>query len=212
MPSPAAAPSGGPEDKSAPSAEITVGPGGITVDHRGRHIRVFGADHDDSFDEVTKKAPWIAGLVFFAVGLIFITPLLIVIAVIWYKMRRARMLNETMLRLAEKGVVPPPAAIEALAANRADVAEHAIATGAPIAEQIRLASRRTAWSDLRKGIVLLAVGLGLARTSAIGLAAAVLLAIWLDLKARFEESLLAERHPAYADYRRRTRRFIPGIY
>ncbi len=46
-------------------------------------------------------------------GLVFLVPLLMIILVIWYKMRRTRMMNETMLKLAERGVVPPVDAIEA---------------------------------------------------------------------------------------------------
>jgi protein-S-isoprenylcysteine O-methyltransferase Ste14 len=45
-------------------------------------------------------------------------------------------------------------------------------------------------------------------------AAAVLpaLAVWLDAKARREERWLRQQFPDYADYARRVRRFIPGIY
>ena len=39
---------------------------------------------------------------------------LIIALVLWYKMRKTRMLNETMLQLAEKGVVPPAEAMQAL--------------------------------------------------------------------------------------------------
>ncbi len=151
-------------DKESPSAEVTVGPRGITIDRHGKRVRVFGIDSDreyDSFNELAQDAPWLAGLVFFAVALFFAVPLLIVIAVVWYKMRRARMMNDTMVRLAERGVVPPPGAIEALAGNKPEAAERAMVSAAPIAEQAKIASRRAAWSDLRKGIVMLAVGLGL---------------------------------------------------
>ena len=34
--------------------------------------------------------------------------------ILWYRMRKARMLNETMLKLAEKGIVPSADAIDAL--------------------------------------------------------------------------------------------------
>ncbi len=147
-----------------PSAEITVGPGGVRIDRHGRHVRVFGFQGDreyDSFNDLVHEEPWLAGLVFFAVALVFGVPLLIVIAVIWYKMRRARMLNETMLKLAERGVVPPAGALDALASNKPEVAERVVAAAAPVAEQLRIASRRTAWSDLRKGIVMFGIGLGL---------------------------------------------------
>ena len=50
--------------------------------------------------------------------LVFLVPLLIIVLLIWYKVRKNRMLNETMLKLAEKGVVPPAEAMDALDANR----------------------------------------------------------------------------------------------
>jgi hypothetical protein len=159
-----------PADESAkakepePATEVTVGPGGITVDHQGKHVRVFGIQSDkeyDSFSELADDEPWLAGLIFFSVACVFAVPVLIVIAIVWYKMRRARMLNETMLKLAEKGVVLPAGALEALAASKPELAERVVVSSAPIAEQMRLASKRAAWSDLRKGIVMLAIGLAL---------------------------------------------------
>ena len=45
------------------------------------------------------------------------------------------------------------------------------------------------------------------------LAGVLALAVLWDAKARFEESLLAERYPGYDDYRRRTRRrLVPFLY
>jgi protein-S-isoprenylcysteine O-methyltransferase Ste14 len=41
---------------------------------------------------------------------------------------------------------------------------------------------------------------------------ALLLAAFLDAKARREESWLMERYPAYEAYRKRSKRFVPGIY
>jgi protein-S-isoprenylcysteine O-methyltransferase Ste14 len=41
---------------------------------------------------------------------------------------------------------------------------------------------------------------------------AVLLVGWLDLKSRREEVWLVDHHPGYAAYRRRTHRFVPGLY
>jgi protein-S-isoprenylcysteine O-methyltransferase Ste14 len=52
-----------------------------------------------------------------------------------------------------------------------------------------------------------------ALTGSIGaLVAALVLAVFLDAKARREEMWLLERYDAYADYRRRSKRFLPGIY
>lgn len=41
---------------------------------------------------------------------------------------------------------------------------------------------------------------------------ALLLAAFLDAKARREETWLLERYDAYEAYRRRSKRFVPGIY
>ncbi len=46
--------------------------------------------------------------------------------------------------------------------------------------------------------------------AAAGLSLALLL--WFDLKARNEETWLGERHPGYASYQARTRKFIPYVY
>ena len=62
------------------------------------------------------------------------------------------------------------------------------------------------------GLVLLALGWSLARGSAVGLGLVVVLAVFLDLKARREEALLAAAFPGYGTYRERTKRFIPGLY
>jgi protein-S-isoprenylcysteine O-methyltransferase Ste14 len=62
------------------------------------------------------------------------------------------------------------------------------------------------------GIVLLALGWGLVTASpAVLLVAAVTLGFF-RLKSAREEAWLLERYPAYADYRRRTRRLIPYLY
>ena len=44
------------------------------------------------------------------------------------------------------------------------------------------------------------------------LALAVAQVPFFDAKARSEEHWLRERFPGYADYARRAKRFIPGIY
>jgi protein-S-isoprenylcysteine O-methyltransferase Ste14 len=52
-----------------------------------------------------------------------------------------------------------------------------------------------------------------ALTGSLGaLVAALLLAVFLDAKARREEMWLLDRYDGYADYRRRSKRFLPGIY
>jgi protein-S-isoprenylcysteine O-methyltransferase Ste14 len=56
------------------------------------------------------------------------------------------------------------------------------------------------------------VGWALVWQSRPGLVAALVLALFLDAKARREERWLRERFPDYGDYQQRVRRFIPGVY
>jgi protein-S-isoprenylcysteine O-methyltransferase Ste14 len=42
--------------------------------------------------------------------------------------------------------------------------------------------------------------------------AALVLALFLDAKARREERWLRRQFPDYADYELKVRRFIPGVY
>ena len=62
------------------------------------------------------------------------------------------------------------------------------------------------------GVICLGLGWAVVTRSLPALIAAIVLAAVLDLKARREELWLGERFPAYADYRSRTHRFIPGLY
>lgn len=63
-------------------------------------------------------------------------------------------------------------------------------------------------------LAVFATGLGwaVATASAPAALAALLLGLWLDAKARREERWLTDAFPGYAAYRRRTHRFVPGIY
>lgn len=132
----------------------------IVIDRNGRKVRVLGLDGDaefDSFNDLVRQEPWLGALIFFSVAMVFLVPVLLVLALIWYKMRKNRMLNETMLKLAEKGVVPPADALDAISGNsvRASPASNALF------ERAREVRKRTAWSDLRKGVVMSAFGLAL---------------------------------------------------
>jgi protein-S-isoprenylcysteine O-methyltransferase Ste14 len=62
------------------------------------------------------------------------------------------------------------------------------------------------------GVIVSALGWTLVTASLSALVLVGLLAVLLDLKARREERWLDEHYPGYADYRRRTRRFIPRLY
>ena len=103
---------------------------------------------------LTERMPWVIGLIFLVVGSIFLTPIVLLVGIIWYKLRKARLQNEAMLALAEKGLVPPAQAADALAAGTPP------ASAAPQIYQQALALRkRVVWSDLRKGVILSMVGL-----------------------------------------------------
>ena len=62
------------------------------------------------------------------------------------------------------------------------------------------------------GLVLAGVGWGLVTASPVAVGLSLLLLVWLDLKSRREEAWLAARHPGYAAYRSRTKRFVPFVY
>jgi hypothetical protein len=155
------------EASGSERSHVVIGSHGIVVEKGGKRLLVEGLGHDrdyDSFEQFVRDAPWLAGLVFFTVLLVFLIPLLIIVLLIWYKIRKNRMANETMLKLAERGIVAPAAAIDAVATGTAaQVADAATAapSAMPAYEHARATQRRTAWSDLRKGVILSAVGLGL---------------------------------------------------
>lgn len=62
------------------------------------------------------------------------------------------------------------------------------------------------------GLMLAGLGWSSLTTSIGAFAVALLLAVFLDAKARREEMWLLERYDGFADYRRRSKRFVPGIY
>jgi hypothetical protein len=172
QPAPAAAPSPAPAKADAPAAAAAAPKEpadrnvGVTIRDNDRKVVVSGLGHKqefDSFAEFVDEAPWIAGLVFLTVMLSFMVPLLAIVLVIWYKVRKTRMLNETMLKLAERGAVPPGEALDAIASNRtaAIAAAQSGIAPAPLYEQARALQRRNSWSDLRKGVIMTAAGLGL---------------------------------------------------
>ncbi len=159
----AAAPSDAPPapvapGKAKPKRDHKIG---IDIDETGG-VRVDGIEGTrqyDSFDAFVAQAPWVAAMVFGVTIVVFLTPILIIALVIWYKMRKNRMLNETMIKLAEKGVVPPAEALEAVAGGRVSALREGPST-APLYEHARAIRKGIAWSDLRKGIFAGAVGLG----------------------------------------------------
>ena len=61
-------------------------------------------------------------------------------------------------------------------------------------------------------LVIASVGWSLATASGLAALAAVALTAWLNAKARREEAWLVDRYPGYAEYRRRTGRFLPTVF
>ncbi len=146
------------EDDSGPITGI--GPG----KHGKKHVRVgiFGDEREyNSVADFAHTEPGLAFMVVMIVAVVFLSPVLAIALILWFRMRKAKMLNETMLKLAEKGVVPPADAINTLAGgNIANYLAAGPAT-APLYEQAKQIRRRAAWSDLRKGVILAGFGLGL---------------------------------------------------
>jgi len=62
------------------------------------------------------------------------------------------------------------------------------------------------------GLIVGSAGWGLVTAAPLVLALAAVLFGFFDLKSRREEAWLAERFPGYAEYRARTKRFIPWAY
>ena len=120
----------------------------------GRRSARVRIDADEDFSDTIEKMPWIIGLIFLVVGSVFLTPVVLVVGIVWYKLRKTRLQNEAMLALAERGVVPPAQAADALASGAPP------ANVAPQLHQQAVAKQKgVAWSDLRKGIILTMIGL-----------------------------------------------------
>jgi 4-amino-4-deoxy-L-arabinose transferase-like glycosyltransferase len=134
-----------------------------------RHRAVIRLDSDrdfESFKDAIHTTPWIVGLVFLVVGSIFLTPIILLIGIVWYKLRKTRMQNDALLKLAETGVVPASQAVESVTSGVMPVAGAGSAAGAAVASAAQTsyqdavaARRRVVWSDLRKGVLISAVGL-----------------------------------------------------
>jgi hypothetical protein len=154
------------------SPTVTIDGHGIRVEEgagkkkRRVHVGVAGVDREyDSFEQFVHEDRGLAAMVVAIVFVVFLTPVLITGLLIWYKLRKNRMLNETMVKLAEKGVVPPADALQALHNGQTVVAANAMAARAPLMEMAKSLRSRAAWSDLRRGVILIAVGLSFAAYS-----------------------------------------------
>lgn len=62
------------------------------------------------------------------------------------------------------------------------------------------------------GVMLAGLGWALWWLSAAGVLCALLMAVFFDRKAAHEELWLREKYADYADYARRVKKFIPGVY
>jgi hypothetical protein len=158
-----ATPGDSPHDENASSSGEPRPGRGIVIGKRG-HVQIQGLG-DKEFDSVgdfVHAEPELAGMVVAVVTVVFLAPVLVVALVLWYRMRKARMLNETMIRLAEKGVITSSDALEALAGGKQAAATiAAAAAAAPLLEQAKQIRRRAASSDLRKGVFAAGVGIAL---------------------------------------------------
>jgi hypothetical protein len=153
---------------------------GATSKQPGKRIQRGGAggnDDFDSFDRLLENQPALAAMILGIVAVVFLAPVLAIGLILVYRFRRLRMQNEAMLKLAEKGVVPPAEALDALATGKPGPVLAEGAGTKPLYEQARRIRQRAAWSDLRKGILMGGVGLALSlysmvnsgRANAIGL-------------------------------------------
>ena len=62
------------------------------------------------------------------------------------------------------------------------------------------------------GLILVALGWGLATASLLALGGALVLLVFFDLKSRREEVWLSDQFSEYPAYRARTRRLLPWLY
>jgi hypothetical protein len=147
-------------DADAADPDVTHG---IVIEKGSKKVHVvgIGADREyDSFGQFVNDDPALAAMVVAIVAVIFLSPVLAIALILGYRMRKARMLNETMLKLAEKGIVPPAEALGALTGNTAAAMASGAST-APLYEQAKQIRRKAASSDLRRGVLLGAFGLAL---------------------------------------------------
>jgi hypothetical protein len=161
-PAPPAAPAATPADASAAAPDDST-----TADEPddpfpfGRHRGRFQIDDFDSFKQAMDVAPWIVGVVFLVLGSIFLTPIILLVGIIWYKLRKTRLQNDAVLKLAERGVMPSAQAVDAVMAGTPPAQAAPAAVAATAVPQAVASRRRAVWSDLRKGVLLAAVGLAL---------------------------------------------------
>ena len=172
-----------------PASDDADAKGGKDAQGKSRKRSVGGMitfDNDQEFEDfknIKKTAPWFIGVMFLFVGALFLTPIILLVGIVWYKLRKTKMQNEALLRLAERGVIAPAQAIDAVGSGVMPTAPGnetagftgisgpgaagaaggfaGIASAATAYEQAMQTRRRAVWSDLRRGILLGAIGLSI---------------------------------------------------
>ncbi|XZN91648.1 MAG: methyltransferase family protein [Microcoleus sp.] len=79
-------------------------------------------------------------------------------------------------------------------------------------ELVKTGIYRIVRHPLYSGIIFVALGWTIFQISLSHFIATAILLIFLDIKARREETWLSEKYPDYSDYRQQVKKFIPGIY
>ena len=62
------------------------------------------------------------------------------------------------------------------------------------------------------GMILSSFGWSLHQASSEGLLLSLVLGVFFDRKATYEERWLVEKYPDYMEYRKRVRKLVPGVY
>jgi hypothetical protein len=161
-----------PDGSEASAAAKDAGPAArtVTVKKGSKTVTVTGIPGDrefDSFGEMAHMEPALATMIVAIVAVVFFAPVVAIALILGYRMRKTRMQNETMLKLAERGIVTPADAIGAVATGtmgaplRPDFPAQPGAGPLTPADRVNELRKRASWSDLRKGIVMGAIGLGL---------------------------------------------------
>jgi hypothetical protein len=141
------------EDNTAPEGKVGAArEHAITVSKDGKTVTVTGIPDDSQFDALGEKVQFqpTPTMIVAIVAVVFLSPVLAIALIVGYRMRRARMQNETVLKLAERGIMPTAETLAAVVGNRS------AAAWAEGGVDIR---KRAAWSDLRKGVVMTAIGI-----------------------------------------------------
>ncbi|MGH8713352.1 MAG: hypothetical protein ACREYB_05015 [Casimicrobiaceae bacterium] len=162
-PAPAATPApatAGEADTAASGADTASDQPDQATGPEKRHHAGMEIDDFDSFKQAMDVAPWIVGVVFLVLGSIFLTPIILLVGIIWYKLRKTRMQNDAVLKLAESGVMPSAQAVDAVVSGTPPAQAAPAAAGGAM-QQVVASRRRAVWSDLRKGVLMIAIGLAL---------------------------------------------------